>query len=56
MRALKKSTAKKFYFSTISSEKSAKFENFQLNNCFFMKPFAKNCAFKKISWKKRMIE
>ena len=49
----KKSAAKRFYFST-SGEKSAKFEDFRQNNCVFAKVIAKNCAFQKISRKKKL--
>ena len=40
-RILKKSAARKFYFSTTSSEKIAKFEDFSRNNCVFTKTIAK---------------
>ena len=43
---------KKFHFSTTSGKKSVKFHNFWLNNCIFMKPIAKYCTVKKISWGK----
>ena len=42
-----------FHFSTTSGEKSMKFEDFWQNNCVFMKPIAKMCAFQKISWEKK---
>ena len=50
----KRSAVKKFHSSTTSDEKSAKFVDFQQNNCVFTKAIAKKCAFQKISWKKKL--
>ena len=53
-RISKKSTEKKFQFSTTSGKKNVKFEDFRRNNCVFTKVIAKNCAFQKISRKKKL--
>ena len=37
---------KKFYFSTTSGKKYAKFDNFQLNNYVFTKPAVKKLVIK----------
>ena len=52
----KKISHEKFYFSTTSSEKSAKFEDFWQNNCLFTKAIVKNYAFQKIHWEKKLCQ
>ena len=50
---LNKSAAKKFHFSTTSSEIIVK--DCWWNNCVFQKAIAKNFAFQKITWKRKKM-